>query len=169
MAKCLDPKVDMTFKKIFSNHPDLLISLLNSLLQPSDDRQIESGAMKYYNIFTDNLGSILSVVDEAGNKVFDVTYSAWGRQEVTTNLIGIRCGYCGHEMLNEFQLINMNQRSLSRSGESNARLYDSVLGRFLSPDPYIQNSDMSQNFNRYSYLQIVSVLLIYGGCEVPKY
>ena len=24
MAKCLAPKVDMTFKKIFSNHPDLL-------------------------------------------------------------------------------------------------------------------------------------------------
>lgn len=33
----------------------------------------------------------------------------------------------------------------------NARLYDPVLGRFLSPDPYVQAPDFSQNFNRYSY------------------
>jgi RHS repeat-associated protein len=39
-----------------------------------------------------------------------------------------------------FGLINMN-----------ARLYDPVLGRFLSPDPYVQAPDFSQNFNRYSY------------------
>lgn len=42
MAKYLDPKADLTFKKIFSNHPDLLISLLNSLLPLDADRQIES-------------------------------------------------------------------------------------------------------------------------------
>ena len=33
----------------------------------------------------------------------------------------------------------------------NARLYDPALGRFLSPDPYVQAPDFSQNFNRYSY------------------
>ena len=33
----------------------------------------------------------------------------------------------------------------------NARLYDPALGRFLSPDPYVQEMDFSQNFNRYSY------------------
>jgi len=33
----------------------------------------------------------------------------------------------------------------------NARLYDPVLGRFLSPDPFVQSPDLSQNFNRYSY------------------
>jgi RHS repeat-associated core domain len=33
----------------------------------------------------------------------------------------------------------------------NARLYDAALGRFLSPDPYVQMPDFSQNFNRYSY------------------
>jgi hypothetical protein len=33
----------------------------------------------------------------------------------------------------------------------NARLYDASLGRFLSPDPYVQMPDFSQNFNRYSY------------------
>jgi hypothetical protein len=33
----------------------------------------------------------------------------------------------------------------------NARLYDAALGRFFSPDPYVQMPDFSQNFNRYSY------------------
>jgi guanyl-specific ribonuclease Sa len=33
----------------------------------------------------------------------------------------------------------------------NARLYDPVLGRFLSPDPYVQAPDFSQSFNSYSY------------------
>ncbi|KAF5049258.1 hypothetical protein DSECCO2_441570 [anaerobic digester metagenome] len=33
----------------------------------------------------------------------------------------------------------------------NGRIYDPVLGRFLSPDPYVQMPDFTQNFNRYSY------------------
>lgn len=46
----------------------------------------------------------------------------------------------GHEMLNEFNLINMN-----------GRVYDPVLGRFLSPDKYVQEGENSQNYNSYSY------------------
>ena len=49
-------------------------------------------------------------------------------------------GYTGHERLKWFGLIYMN-----------ARLYDPVLGRFLSPDPFVQMPDFTQNFNRYSY------------------
>ena len=33
----------------------------------------------------------------------------------------------------------------------NARLYDPVLERFLSPYPYVQMPDSLQNLNRYSY------------------
>ena len=33
----------------------------------------------------------------------------------------------------------------------NGRMYDPLLGRFLSPDPFVQLPDFSQNFNRYSY------------------
>ena len=33
----------------------------------------------------------------------------------------------------------------------NGRVYDSVLGRFLSPDKYVQEGDNSQNYNSYSY------------------
>ncbi len=49
-------------------------------------------------------------------------------------------GCTGHEHLPWFGLINMN-----------ARLYDPALGRFLSPDPYVQAPDFTQSFNRYSY------------------
>ena len=42
--------------------------------------------------------------------------------------------------MGEFGLVNMN-----------GRLYDPTLGRFLSPDNYVQEPGNSQSFNRYSY------------------
>lgn len=38
----LDPKADLTFKKVFGEHKDLLISLLNALLPLSGDEQVKS-------------------------------------------------------------------------------------------------------------------------------
>ena len=100
----------------------------------------QNGTVHAYQSFKDNLGSILSVIDENGSKVFSAEYDAWGKQTVSVNTIGLIRGYGGHEMLNEFNLINMN-----------GRVYDPVLGRFLSPDKYIQEGDNSQNYNSYSY------------------
>lgn len=100
----------------------------------------ENGKFKPYLALTDNLGSILSVVDEDGANVFDASYDAWGQQTVTLNEIGLHRGYTGHEMLSEFGIINMN-----------GRLYDPILGRFFSPDNYVQLPNFSQSFNRYSY------------------
>jgi hypothetical protein len=34
----------------------------------------------------------------------------------------------------------------------NGRIYDPELGRMLSPDPFVQVPEYSQNFNRYSYV-----------------
>lgn len=39
--KYLDPKADLTFKKVFGNHPDLLRSLLNALLPLGETEQIQ--------------------------------------------------------------------------------------------------------------------------------
>ncbi len=39
--KYLDPKADLTFKKIFGKHPDLLTSLLNALLPLGENEQIQ--------------------------------------------------------------------------------------------------------------------------------
>jgi len=49
-------------------------------------------------------------------------------------------GYTGHEMIDEFGLINMN-----------GRIYDPQLCRFLAPDRFVQAPGNSQSFNRYSY------------------
>ena len=89
---------------------------------------------------TDNLGSIVKVVNKSGTPVFKATYDAWGYQSVTKNQIGFHRGYTGHEMLPDFCLINMN-----------GRMYDPAIGRFLSPDNYIQLDGFSQSYNRYSY------------------
>ena len=38
----LDPRADLTFKKVFGEHPDLVISFLNALLPFDDDNRVES-------------------------------------------------------------------------------------------------------------------------------
>lgn len=38
-GKYLDPKADLTFKLVFGEHPDLVMSLLNALLPLADDGQ----------------------------------------------------------------------------------------------------------------------------------
>lgn len=95
---------------------------------------------RYYYAFTDHLGSVTRIYDDFGLSSYIAEYDAWGKQTVTKNTIHFQRGYTGHEMLPEFGLINMN-----------GRLYDPVLGRFLSPDNYVQMPNFSQSFNRYAY------------------
>lgn len=94
----------------------------------------------FYYAFTDHLGSVTRMYDDQGTMVFSAYYDAWGKQTVTTNTLNFHRGYTWHEMLPEFGLINMN-----------GRLYDPILGRFHSPDNFVQMPDFSQSFNRYSY------------------
>ena len=113
-------------------------------------RDYGSGSWQLRHILRDNQGSIVAIADTAGNVLERNDYDPWGvlRQPQTQTpyspgeapelLLGR--GYCGHEHLTEFGLINMN-----------ARLFDPALCRFLSPDPIIQAPDNSQNFNRYTY------------------
>ncbi|HPQ09571.1 MAG TPA: RHS repeat-associated core domain-containing protein, partial [Bacteroidia bacterium] len=50
-------------------------------------------------------------------------------------------GYTGHEMMNEFGLINMN-----------GRLYDPTIARMLSPDNFVQDATSVRGYNRYTYV-----------------
>ena len=108
------------------------------------------GVDSTYYILRDYLGNITHIINEDGTLRQELSYDAWGRlrNPDTHQLYAVGKepkllldrGYTGHEYLPWFGLINMN-----------ARLYDPVLGRFLSPDPYVQMPDFTQNFNRYSY------------------
>ena len=96
---------------------------------------------KLYYAHTDHLGSIIKLTDSEGIYVFNATYDVWGKQNITTTgTPKTYRGFTGHLHLSEFNLTDMG-----------GRLYDPVLGRFLSPDPYVSNSQSSQDFNRYTY------------------
>ena len=110
----------------------------------------DNGGWNLYNIGRDYLGSITHIATADGNLVAEYSYDPWGRLRNPETLeiyapgtepeLFLGRGYTGHEHLTWFGLINMN-----------ARLYDPLLGRFLSPDPYVQATDFTQSFNRYSY------------------
>jgi RHS repeat-associated protein len=101
----------------------------------------------FFFTYKDHLGSILTVTDKLGGIVAEQNFDAWGRKRnfATWDYAGVQSvpdwlyrGFTGHEHLAEFGLINMN-----------ARLYDPILGRMLSPDNFTGSG--TQGFNRYSY------------------
>ena len=108
------------------------------------------GAWAIHYIHRDYLGSICAVSNATGAVVEKRSYDAWGRLRKPTTLqpygpgeqpsLFLNRGYTGHEHLPEFGLINMN-----------ARLYDPLIGRMLSPDPYVADPTYSQDYNRYIY------------------
>ena len=110
----------------------------------------DNGSWTLYNIGRDYLGSITQIAYANGLPVAEYSYDPWGRLRDPQTLqvyargdepvLMLGRGFTGHEHLSRFGLINMN-----------ARLYDPLVGRFLSPDPFIQTPSFSQSFNRYSY------------------
>lgn len=62
-GKYLDPKADLTFKLVFGEHPDLVMSLLNALLPLDDDGQIASVEYMTPEMVPENPGKKDSVVD----------------------------------------------------------------------------------------------------------
>ena len=61
--KYLDPKADLTFKKIFGNHPARLISLLNALLPLSDRGADTQNKVSAYRTCTPAQGGKNTIVD----------------------------------------------------------------------------------------------------------
>ncbi|PJB55188.1 MAG: hypothetical protein CO098_17620, partial [Bacteroidetes bacterium CG_4_9_14_3_um_filter_41_19] len=109
--------------------------------------QAGKATMNY--IHKDYQGSFETITNHKGTVVEKLSYDPWGRRRNPTNWTFTNVtesykfdrGYTGHEHLDQFGLINMN-----------GRMYDPMLGRFLSPDNYVQAPDYTQNFNRYSYV-----------------
>lgn len=103
----------------------------------------------------DALGSIDLITDAYANVVDRRSFDAWGQMRdlpwqtqaslqdplYLTQLPFTNLAYTGHETVQEVDLIHMN-----------GRVYDATLARFLSADPHIQASNLSQSYNRYAYV-----------------
>jgi len=75
-GKYLNPKADVTFKRIFGEHPQLVKSLLNALLPLDEGKQIESVEYASAELVPENPSKKNSVVDvrcmETGGRIFIV-------------------------------------------------------------------------------------------------
>lgn len=110
-------------------------------------KKVGAGSWTVYNIFRDHLGTITHL--KTGSTISEYSFDVWGRRRDKDDwsytlsgeptLFADR-GFTAHEYLEDFKLYNMN-----------GRMYDPVVGRFLSPDPFVQMPDNTQNMNRYSY------------------
>lgn len=104
-------------------------------------------------LIKDHIGSIHTVLNEAGQISTTMHFSAFGDRHSTDwktplssylyaplNDITTK-GFTGHEQIDDMGMIHMNGRT-----------YDPRLGRFMQADPLIQAASYSQSLNRYSYV-----------------
>jgi RHS repeat-associated protein len=124
-----------------------VVAVVKTLGEGAGAVQADPRLVNYWH--EDALGSIVAVSD-ANGQVFERTlFDPWGRRQASTGAeVGLTespahgdRGFTGHEHLDELGLIHMN-----------ARLYDPLLGRFISADPLIQDPMLLQGYNRYSYV-----------------
>ncbi|QQQ73341.1 hypothetical protein JHW31_15935 [Chryseobacterium indologenes] len=114
-----------------------------------------SGSYKF--LHKDYIGSILAISDEAGNKLEQRHFDAWGglaavafgnngavitdKNVINNSSLLLDRGYTSHEHFAEVGIIHMN-----------GRLYDPLLRRFLNADENIQDPTNTQNYNKYGYV-----------------
>jgi len=105
-------------------------------------------------LLEDHLGSIDAITSSTGKLLARLSYQPFGARRSSAGAGGSPSptewaqlqsagprGFTGHEHLDNLGLIHMD-----------GRVYDPVLGRFLSPDPVVQAPYDSRALNRYSYV-----------------
>ena len=105
-------------------------------------------------LFHDQLGNLARITDASGNPVNSMDYAAFGsRRDWSTQGSGGQVpslttrGFTGQEHIDgNLGLMHFN-----------ARMYDPAQGRFLQPDPVIQEPTNAQSWNAYTYVFNVSV------------
>jgi RHS repeat-associated protein len=113
-----------------------------------------NGTSATHYLHRDHLGSPELITDAAGAPLVKLSFAAYGARRDSSDWDGpisaadlatlgntTRHGFTGHEHLDGVGLIHMG-----------GRVYDPLIGRFLSRDPYIDGVASSQGANGYAYV-----------------
>jgi len=98
-----------------------------------------TGEIYYYH--SDHLGSTQAVSNAVGAKVENLAYYPYGQTRINTGSINVNHKYTSQELDGSIGLYFYN-----------ARYYDPILGRFISPDPIVPDPANPQMLNRYAYV-----------------
>ena len=113
-----------------------------------------SGTNTINYVTSDHLGSSSAITNSAGGILVNSSFDAFGRRrgsswtgnpsagDWTAIASTTRRGFTEHTMLDNLNLTHMN-----------GRVYDQMLGRFISADPYIPHPLKTQSYNRYTYVR----------------
>jgi RHS repeat-associated protein len=107
----------------------------------------ETVSTRYFH--PDNLGSIAVITNESGAVVERDGYDAWGKRRFPSgaddpaNSITSQTtrGFTAQEELADVGLVHLN-----------GRVYDPLIGRMMSADPFVPDPMNGQAWNRYSYV-----------------
>jgi RHS repeat-associated protein len=97
----------------------------------------------------DHLGSIAVITDENANVLERLSYDAWGKRRFPNGTDDpadsitsqTSRGFTGQEELADVGLVHLN-----------GRVYDPLVGRMMSADPFVPDPMNGQAWNRYSYV-----------------
>ncbi|TAJ17834.1 MAG: RHS repeat-associated core domain-containing protein [Rugosibacter sp.] len=118
-----------------------------ALVKQTSDGKLTTTVTRYFH--RDPLNSPTAITDDAGAVVERLGCEPYGNRrfangttDPNNTIIALTTprGFTNHEHFDELDLIHMN-----------GRIYDPVIGRFLSPDPYLQAPGNLQSYNRYAY------------------
>ncbi len=169
-APALSPNWDLKDIRIYVPGPDGIIGA-----REFDPTKAVGQQETSYIYHYDHLGSITAITDfgagtvsnDTGGKPGKFSEDAWGQRRNPFTWLGAPIstgtnksddggfdsltprGFTGHEMLDDLGLVHMN-----------GRIYDPLLGRFLSADVVVQAPANLQSYNRYSYAMNKPLTLI---------
>jgi RHS repeat-associated protein len=110
---------------------------------------VSAGTVSTRYFHTDHLGSISAITDETGRVVERLSYDAWGKRRFSNGADDpagsiqsqTTRGFTGQEELADVGLVHLN-----------GRVYDPLVGRMMSADPFVPDPTNGQAWNRYSYV-----------------
>jgi len=112
-----------------------------------------NGTASTYYLTRDHLGSADVITHDNGDLLVSGSFGAFGQrrganwqgspssEELAQMAEATRRGFTDHVQIDRGSFVHMN-----------GRMHDPLIGRFVSPDPYVSDPLNTQSFNRYSYV-----------------